>query len=77
MVQKQQTNMATTRVKLDPGVLIMDPDFESYYRDHVVLNSERIQQQKALPLEEQDPAWFMLVELDEEASMWWLLSHPS
>ena len=77
MVQKQQTNMATTRIKLDPGVLIMDPDFESYYRDHVVLNSERIQQQKALPLEEQDPAWFMLVELDEEASMWWLLSHPS
>lgn len=69
--------MATTRIKLDPGVLIMDPDFESYYRDHVVLNSERIQQQKALPLEEQDPAWFMLVELDEEASMWWLLSHPS
>ena len=55
----------------------MDPDFESYYRDHVVLNSERIQEQKALPPEEQDPAWFMLVELDEEASMWWLLSHPS
>ena len=77
MVQKQQTNMATTRIKLDPGVLIMDPDFESYYRDHVVLNSERIQEQKALPPEEQDPAWFMLVELDEEASMWWLLSHPS
>ena len=69
--------MATTRIKLDPGVLIMDPDFESYYRDHVVLNSERIQEQKALPPEEQDPAWFMLVELDEEASMWWLLSHPS
>jgi hypothetical protein len=50
--------------------------FDSYYRDHLVLSSERIQEQQALPPEEQDPAWFMLVELDEEASAWWLLSHP-
>jgi len=77
MVQKQQANMATTRIKLDPGVLVADPDFETYYRGHLVLNSQRILEQKALPVEEQDPTWFMLVELDEEASMWWVLSHPA
>ena len=69
--------MATTRIKLDPGVLAADPDFETYYRDHLVLHEQRILEQQSLPPDEQDPTWFMLVELDEEASMWWLLSHPA
>jgi len=69
--------MATTRVKLDPGVLAADPNFESYYRGHVVMHEQRVREQLALPPDEQDPTWFMMVELDEPASVWWVLNHPA
>lgn len=60
---------------MDPGVLVADPRWNDYYQHHVIIQEERARQQLALPEEERDPYWFMLMELDQEASILWALTH--
>ena len=67
----------TMRLKLDPGVLVADPAFHSYYKHHVILHEDKAREQLALPEHERDPFWWMLMELDEEASTWWMLTHKN
>lgn len=60
---------------MDPGVLVADPLWREYYQYHVIIHEERARQQLALPEADRDPYWFMLMELDEEASVFWTLTH--
>jgi hypothetical protein len=78
MVCKQQASMATTSnqtLLLDPGVLIGDPLWREYYQHHVIPHEQRSQAQRLLPPDQQDPYWFMMMELDQEASVYWRLTH--
>jgi len=60
---------------MDPGVLVADPLWREYYQYHVIIHEERARQQLALPEADRDPYWFMLMELDSEASVFWALTH--
>lgn len=80
MVRPEQAGMAEATPKgqtilMDPGVLVADPRWNDYYKYHVVLHEERARQQLALPEQDRDPYWFMLMELDAEASVLWALTH--
>lgn len=60
---------------MDPGVLVADPRWKDYYQYHVIIHQDRARQQLALPEQDRDPYWFMLIELDQEASILWALTH--
>jgi hypothetical protein len=60
---------------MDPGVLVADPLWRDYYCHHTILHADRARAQLALPEADRDPYWFMLVELDQEASVFWRLTH--
>ena len=62
---------------MDPGVLVADPLWKEYYQHHTILHADRARQQLALPEEDRDPYWFMLIELDQEASVFWRLTHKN
>jgi len=60
---------------MDPGRLVADPLWREYYQYHTVPHAVRFLAQVALPEQDRDPYWFMLIELDQEASVFWKLTH--
>jgi len=60
---------------MDPGRLVADPLWREYYQYHTVPHEERAQAQLTMPQALRDPYWFMLIELDQEASVFWKLTH--